>query len=29
MFGRTEAMWTHEIEKQDVDHENLYLKVSA
>ena len=29
MFGRNGAVWTHEIEKRDVDHENLYLKVSA
>ena len=28
-FGRTGTMWTHEVAKRDVDHKNLYLKVSA
>lgn len=28
MQGCIVAMGTHEIEKRDVDHENLYLKVS-
>ena len=28
-FGRTGAMWSHEIEKRDVDHEKLYSKIFA